>query len=146
MKKVIVFDVDGTLADIEHRMHWIDNKPKNWNAFFSVQHEDPPHEEIVWLAKRLNDADTHILICSGRSNKFRKVTEDWLLEQGISFDEVFMRKIDDFRPDSIVKVELLAEIREKYGEPYLWVDDRKTVVEAIRNAGVRVLQVCEGDY
>ena len=57
-----------------------------------------------------------------------------------------MRKIDDFRPDSIVKVELLAEIREKYGEPYLWVDDRKTVVEAIRNAGVRVLQVCEGDY
>ena len=146
MKKVIVFDVDGTLADIEHRRHWVMNKPKNWNAFFAVQHEDPPHEEIVWLAKRLNDSDTHIIICSGRSAEFRKVTETWLHYQGISFDEVFMRHVGDRRPDSEVKVELLNEIREKYGEPYLWVDDRKTVTEAIRAQGVRVLQVCEGDY
>ena len=82
MKKVIVFDVDGTMADIEWRRHWVMNKPKNWKAFFAVQHEDPPHEEIVWLAKTLKDADTTILICSGRSNKFRKVTEDWLRERG----------------------------------------------------------------
>lgn len=146
MKKIIVFDVDGTLADIEHRRHWIDCRPKNWKAFFAVQHEDPPHEEIVWMAKALKDANTKIIICSGRSAEFRKVTETWLLEQGVSFDEVFMRHIGDHRPDYAVKVELLEEIREKYGEPYLWVDDRKTVVEAIRNQGVRVLQVCEGDY
>ena len=144
--KVIVFDVDGTLADIEWRRHWVANKPKNWNAFFAQQHEDPPHEEIVWLAKRLKDADTRIIVCSGRSAEFRKVTETWLLEQGVSFEEVFMRHIGDRRPDFEVKVELLTEIREKYGEPYLWVDDRKTVVEAIRAQGVRVLQVCEGNY
>lgn len=146
MTKVIVFDVDGTLADIEHRRHWVMNKPKNWKAFFAVQHEDPPHPEIVWLAKRLNDADTKIIICSGRSAEFRKVTETWLHEQGISFDELVMRHVGDRRPDFEVKVELLEEIRTNHGEPFLWVDDRKTVVEAIRNAGVRVLQVCEGDY
>ena len=144
--KIIVFDVDCTLADIEWRRHWVANKPKNWNAFFAQQHEDPPHEEIVWLAKRLKDADTKIIVCSGRSAEFRKVTETWLLEQGVSFEEVFMRHIGDRRPDFEVKVELLTEIREKYGEPYLWVDDRKTVVEAIRAQGVRVLQVCEGNY
>lgn len=144
--KVIVFDVDGTLADIEWRRHWVMNKPKNWKAFFAVQHEDPPHEEIVWLAKRLKDADTRIIVCSGRSAEFRVVTETWLNEQGIAFDSLFMRPLNDRRPDFEVKVELLEEIRTKYGEPYLWVDDRKTVVEAIRNAGVRVLQVCEGDY
>ena len=75
-----------------------------------------------------------------------KVTETWLTEQGVNFDEVFMRHIGDRRPDYEVKVELLAEIRTKYGEPYLWVDDRKTVVDAIRGQGVRVLQVCEGNY
>ena len=114
MKKIIVFDVDGTLADIEHRRHWIDCRPKNWKAFFAVQHEDPPHEEIVWMAKALKDANTKIIICSGRSAEFRKVTETWLLEQGVSFDEVFMRHIGDHRPDYAVKVELLEEIREKY--------------------------------
>lgn len=146
MPKVIVFDVDGTLADIEHRRHWVENKPKNWNAFFAVQHEDPPHEEIVWLARQLNTPNTTVLICSGRSCEFRKVTEEWLSRHNVEFEELFMRHINDRRPDSEVKVELLAEIREKYGEPYLWIDDRKTVTEAIRNEGVRVLQVCEGDY
>lgn len=144
--RTIVFDVDGTLADIEWRRHWVMNKPKNWKAFFAAQHEDPPHEEIVWLAKTLYTPDTRIIICSGRSAEFRVVTETWLNEQGIAFDALFMRPLNDRRPDFEVKVELLEEIRFHYGEPYLWVDDRKTVVEAIRKQGVRVLQVCEGDY
>lgn len=146
MTKVIVFDIDGTLADMEHRRHWVINKPKNWKAFFAVQHEDPPHEEIVWLAQKLAGPDSVVIACTGRSSEFRKVTETWLKEQNVNLAEIFMRKIGDHRPDYIVKVELLNEIRAKYGEPYLWVDDRKSVVDAIRAEGVRVLQVCEGNF
>jgi hypothetical protein len=41
---------------------------------------------------------------------------------------------------------LLEEIRKDFGEPWLWFDDRNRVVDAIRAQGVRVMQVCEGDF
>ncbi len=65
---------------------------------------------------------------------------------GVRFDKLFMRSEKDYRADNIVKVELLAQIREQFGEPYLWFDDRKQVVDAIRAEGVRVLQVAPGDF
>ena len=57
-----------------------------------------------------------------------------------------MRAEKDNRKDSIVKVELLQQIRKDYGEPFLWFDDRSQVVNAIRAQGVRVLQVAPGDF
>ena len=43
MNKVWVFDIDGTLADNEHRMHHLDGK-KEWDAFFAKQHLDEPYQ------------------------------------------------------------------------------------------------------
>jgi hypothetical protein len=65
---------------------------------------------------------------------------------GVDFNALYMRSHSDHRQDSIVKVELLAQIRKDFGEPYLWFDDRKQVVDAIRAEGVRVLQVAPGDF
>lgn len=33
----IVFDLDGTLADCEHRIHHITKEPKDWRAFFEAE-------------------------------------------------------------------------------------------------------------
>ena len=49
MTKVIVFDIDGTLANIEHRRAFVATKPKNWKAFNAGIVNDTPHEDIVWL-------------------------------------------------------------------------------------------------
>jgi hypothetical protein len=57
-----------------------------------------------------------------------------------------MRAEKDNRKDSIVKVEFLHDITRDWGWPYLWVDDRQQVVDAIREQGVRVLQVAPGDF
>jgi hypothetical protein len=57
-----------------------------------------------------------------------------------------MRASGDNRKDSIVKVELLHDIQRDYDWPWLWVDDRDQVVKAIREQGVRVLQVAPGDF
>jgi hypothetical protein len=57
-----------------------------------------------------------------------------------------MRAEKDYRKDSIVKVELLEQIRKDFANPWLWVDDRQQVVDAIRGEGIRVLQVAPGDF
>ena len=146
MNKVIVFDIDGTLANIEHRRGFVASKPKNFKAFNAAIPQDTPHEEITFLAKTFADQGHTVLLCSGRGEDERQVTVDQMANFGVKFAKLFMRSKGDYRKDSIVKVELLAEIREEFGEPFLWFDDRKQVVDAIREQGVRVLQVAPGDF
>ena len=57
-----------------------------------------------------------------------------------------MRAEKDNRSDAIVKVELLNDIQRDYGWPYIWFDDRQQVVDAIRQQGVRVVQVAPGNF
>lgn len=146
MGKVIVFDIDGTLANIEHRRQYVATKPKNWKAFTAGIPHDTPHDEIVYLAKMFDNGFDTVILCSGRGEESRQDTLDQMRKFGVGFDELYMRSAGDYRKDSIVKVELLHQIRAKYGNPYLWFDDRQQVVDAIRAEGVRVLQVAPGDF
>lgn len=145
--KVIVFDIDGTLANVEHRRHWVATKPKNWAAWDAAMKFDTPNEDIVWLLEQFQrDPNNRIVICSGRGSENRGVTEAWLKEHIGNYDALYMRAEKDYRKDSIVKVELLKQIEFDYARPYLWIDDRNQVVDAIRAEGVRVLQVAPGDF
>lgn len=146
VNKVIVFDIDGTLANSEHRMHWVSSKPKNWAACDAAIPQDEPHDDIVWLLHHLDNNDNRIIICTGRSESTREVTEAWLKEHIYCYDSLYMRKHGDYRKDSIVKVEMLKQIISDWGKPFLWFDDRQQVVDALREEGIRVLQVAPGDF
>lgn len=146
MSKVIVFDIDGTIADMEHRRHWVATKPKNWPAFNAGMARDTVHKDIAGLMDMFADKDYTILLCSGRGEESRAVTEAWLADNDLPYKQLYMRGLQDYRQDSIVKVELLAQIRAQHGNPWLWFDDRQQVVDAIRAEGVRVLQVASGNF
>lgn len=146
MNKVIVFDIDGTLANMEHRRQYVASKPKNWKAFNAGIPQDTPHEEIVFLAKTFADQGHTVLLCSGRGEDQRQVSVEQMDRFGVKYVKLFMRPAGDHRQDNVVKVELLQEIRKEFGEPFLWFDDRKQVVDAIRAEGVKVLQVEPGDF
>ena len=87
-----------------------------------------------------------IILCSGRGEETRAVTEQWLQDNNLLYQKLYMRPAKDYRPDYVIKLELLEQIRKDYGEPYMWFDDRNQVVDAIRAAGVRVCQVAEGSF
>lgn len=146
MNKVFIFDIDGTLADGTHRQHYVMNKPKNWKTYNELMHLDKLHHDIYFMFQMFYNTGNTMLICTGREETHRATTGLWLKQNGIYPEQVFMRPIKDYRPDDVIKVEMLQEIRAKYGEPFLWFDDRQRVVDAIRNQGVRVLQVAPGDF
>jgi phosphoglycolate phosphatase-like HAD superfamily hydrolase len=146
MTKVIVFDIDGTLANIEHRRSFVATKPKNWKAFNAGIPNDTPHEDIVDLVHLFWDAGHRVVLCSGRGEESREVTEKQMMAFGVPYHRLFMRPAGDHRPDDIIKVELLQQIRKDWGNPTYWFDDRTRVVNAIRAEGVRVLQVAPGDF
>ena len=144
--KLIVFDIDGTVADVTHRRQFVASKPKNWAAWNAGMSRDKVHQDIKFIYDSVVAAGARVVFCSGRGDENRAVTEKWLADNGFEFEALFMRREKDYRQDSIVKVELLQQIRQWHGEPFIWFDDRQQVVDAIRAAGVRVLQVSEGNF
>lgn len=148
MSPIVVFDIDGTLANNNHRRHFLEQEKKDWKSYNSLMAEDGLYEDIAELLKTLSNEGNYVILCTGREEVYRKTTWDWLNAKGLRSDvlALYMRAEKDYRSDAIVKVELLREIDEDYGRPWLWFDDRQQVVDAIRADGIRVLQVQPGDF
>lgn len=103
----IVVDIDGTLADIAHRRHYVASKPKNWKAFERAMHLDGLNADVAWVVRSmwLNDQPRdgwrnedgykvrdlldrpRIILASGRGEQSRGVTKKWL-NQNFIFPEL----------------------------------------------------------
>jgi phosphoglycolate phosphatase-like HAD superfamily hydrolase len=142
-----IFDVDGTLANTDHRKHFLEKRPKDWGGWHSLAHLDEPHadiRELVWAGAE--KFKYKIILCSGRSEDQRKLTENWMRRHDIRFDRLYMRRAGDRRDDSIIKLELLELMRADGFDPVLAFDDRDRVVAAWRSVGIRCLQVAPGSF
>lgn len=144
--KTYLVDIDGTLADNEHRLHYITNDHKDWSAWHAEAHADKPITEIVELVKLGYISGIRIVLCTGRDEKCRADTVDWLIRNDIPFNALYMRPKGDRRDDDIVKYELLQQIRQDGYDPVLVFEDRTRVVSMWRDQGLRCLQVAEGDF
>jgi hypothetical protein len=142
-----IFDIDGTLADNSHRTHLLASSPKDWDSYFKLSHLDKPHKHICDLAKKLDCEASPVVFLSGRHSGEMAVTAAWLrlhvLDKPFS---LFMRREGDFRPDYVIKLELLAEVRAAGMEPIMCFDDRDSVVKMWRDAGVPCAQVAPGAF
>ena len=145
----IIFDIDGTLASGDHRIHYIRSKPKNWPAYMKGIPHDVPISEIVWMLKTLHAAGSTILIATGRGEEVRSTTTEWLDEvaeiKGL-YSKLYMRPLKDNRPDYIVKGEMLDQMWGDGYHPAIVFDDRDSVVKMWRDRGLKCLQVAEGNF
>lgn len=87
-----------------------------------------------------------IILLSGRDSKYRDLTKQWLEENQVSYDALFMRAEGDTRRDDIVKAEIFdREIRDNYNVEMAW-DDRDRVVALWRSMGIMTAQMNFGDF
>jgi hypothetical protein len=145
MKSCWIFDMDGTLCNSDHRKRHLDGK-KNWPAWFKDMHLDPIHEDVAQFYYFAVTNGIPVFVCTGRDDSSRDVSQGWLDEHGIDVDGLFMRRTGDRRDDSIIKKEMLDEIRALGYNPVLAFDDRDRVVKMWRENGVRCFQVAPGDF
>src|SRR5215813_15051975 len=114
MSKAYFFDLDGTLANLDHRLWYIQKPDPDWRGFFgNAIADDTPIAPIVTLLNSLITNGDNCVIMSGRSDECRKQTEMWLDRHirlfGMYEFPLYMRKEGDHRPDHVIKKELLDQ-------------------------------------
>ncbi len=144
--KCYLFDIDGTLADLSHRLPHIQKEPKDWDAFFAECANDAPISHVCDLACDLIRAGQAVVFVSGRSDQVRAETLEWLYNHVGSSRTLYMRRKGDHRPDHLVKGELLDEILAAGYEPIMAFDDRDQVVKMWRARGIPCAQVADGNF
>ena len=142
----VIFDVDGTLMNIEHRKKFVESKPKDWDAFRDETPNDTPFTEIFDVAIALQKAGHRIIIASGRNRSQRGITLKQMMGNGLVFEQIYMRSDTDYRSDVIVKREMLDRMRANGYDPKMVFDDRDAVVQMWRDAGLKAVQVAPGNF
>jgi hypothetical protein len=143
----IIVDIDGTLADCTHRLHHIQKRPKDWDAFFAATAGDQPIMPVIAMVSCMRaHPGNKIIFCSGRPERTRTATEGWLRRHCLPMGPLYMRGDHDRRDDDILKRDLLARIRGDGFDPVLAIDDRRRVVDMWRAEGLICAQVAAGDF
>ncbi|MFD4576217.1 hypothetical protein ACFWNK_27145 [Streptomyces sp. NPDC058417] len=133
-----VFDLDNTLAATAHRQPFLERRPRDWDAFFAAAPDDPPIPEGVALARESARA-CEVVYLTGRPERCRADTLEWLARHGLPEGRVFMRRDGDRRPARRTKLELLRRLARGREVRFL-VDDDETVCDDAEAAGFTVVR------
>ena len=147
-KKIVIFDLDGTLALIDKRraISTKDNGKMDWSRFFDpgLIDLDLPNTPVITMANLLS-SQYRIWILSGRSDVTQQATIDWLAKHNVTYDHLVMRPQNLlYMPDNDLKQSWLDTIGKD--NVAMVFDDRQQVVDMWRDNGLTTFQVAEGDF
>lgn len=156
---MIIFDLDGTLSLTEHRQHLVQGVPgkmystaapfiPDWDAFFSACVDDLPNKPVIDVFHKLKPT-CHIEIWSGRSDKVRHETVQWLkrnIAGHLADVNLRMREEGDFTPDDELKYSWMKNHIVNGGDINYVFDDRDKVVAMWRENGITCFQVAPGAF
>ncbi|AUS02811.1 HAD-like domain protein [Vibrio phage 2.275.O._10N.286.54.E11] len=136
LPSAVIFDVDGTLAEMNGRM------PYQWKRVG----EDTVRENVARVLRMHHAAGDKIIILSGRDGSCQPETEKWLKDNNLHYDHIWMRAPKDQRKDSIIKNELIDDHVNGVFNVHCVYDDRDQVVLVHRRKGLDCFQVAPGAF
>ena len=148
-KNIVIFDLDGTLADIQKRkkLSTKHNGKIDWKKFSDPEliKLDIPKKPVIKIAQLLFNNGYKIFVFSGRSEATHQETVKWLNNNNVRYHKIEMRSVKDFRTDEVIKKEFLYK-HAKPEDVFMVFDDRDSVVEMWRSLNILCFQVNYGDF
>lgn len=142
---IIIFDIDGVLADCDHRlMHILAKKPADWDTFDKLTSFDLPIKNMHRLLKLAAiNPFIEIILLTGRAdrNDVRKDTRAWLRNHDLEFNKLVMRTDGDHSPAHIMKLRKLEQLNIQPHEVITVFEDHPKTIQALRDSGYHVCDV-----
>ena len=133
-----MIDIDGVLADVRHRVHFVERSPKDWDSFFAAAINDEPLAEGIAAVREQLQLGRSVVYVSGRPERCRRDTEQWLDRQGLPTTPLHLRRNNDRRPARLTKKQIIESLAER-ADVAVVIDDDAAVVATLREAGFNVL-------
>lgn len=145
---VVLCDIDGTIADTTHRLHYVnppEGEKKDWKGFFSEMVNDIVRLDVQKILVDLYNQGFTIIFLSARPDSYKDVTLKWLADKNLSFAyTLIMRQSHDKRPDTEVKADMLNLHFPDKGVIHTIIDDRPSVIRMWKEMGLNVIDVGAG--
>ena len=139
MKNIILCDIDGTVANNDHRQHFLEGK-KDWDGFFNALDKDQPIYPIIDKIIEENKSGKEIMFLTGRPERYKDLTKTWL-KKYFTFDiRILMRGDNDQRNKIITKKEIFIA-NFKRNEIDLVIDNDEELIKMWESFGLSTLKV-----
>lgn len=139
----VICDIDGTIANTDHRLHFLEGEKKNWKGFFEAAVNDTVNADVLERLMNHKKDGKDIIFVSGRPDTYAAPTMKWLYDNKIPCDGLLMRRAKDNRPDTVVKKEILDTFFKKEFIEEV-IDDRPSVIRMWEENGLNVIDVGKG--
>ncbi|QNL30182.1 polynucleotide kinase [Gordonia phage Mariokart] len=144
-REAVIVDVDGTLCNVSTALRHL----PDYRAFHAASRQCPPTAEVIDWCGDHHDAGRVLAVVTGRKYEHESLTRDWLGEHlPYPFVGPFMRGDDDARPDTEVKADIAAMLRDDHGLHVVGaIDDRPSVIRLwARELGIPTTVVYRPDW
>jgi predicted kinase len=138
----VYLDVDGTISEMSNR------SPYDWKNVY----QDSCNENVVQITRIIRKYNEtayrkiKVFIFTGRDGICLEMTEKWLDDCDVYYNEIFIRPKGNTEKDSIIKERIYREHIEGKYNLLFGVDDRNQVVDNFRSLGLTILQCNNGDF
>lgn len=146
MTDAVIVDCDGTLVNVSSILHHLDEPHRNFHRFHRDSVNCPPIASTVDEVVRAYESGLAVLIVTARVERYWPETQFWLRHHlPVPYDSIYMRKNGDYRPDGVVKLEILDQIdADGYDVVHAW-DDNPNVIKVWESQGIPVTRVGNWD-
>lgn len=156
LKGYVICDIDGTLADISHRVPILYRgetdrtkyssfgKDKDWKGFFGAMNKDTIRQDVADNVKNLEELGYDIVFVTARPEDHKEETLQLIEKSGISWTTLIMRRSSDRRDDEIIKEEILNRYFQGGKHVYQVFDDRPSVIRMWKSHDLRVIDCGDG--
>lgn len=140
-RKAVIFDMDGTLADVRGiRHHVVGTRRKNFDAFHAESVNVPPHAHVVNAAQVVDMLGHDVVVVTARKVQWARHTAMWLALNRVPSAAMFMRRDKDSRPDVEVKRDILRAVKKSWDVVAAW-DDNPKIIALWESEGIPTVRV-----
>lgn len=134
---IVLFDIDNTLANMDHRIHYFARDEMDWDEFEDQCIYDLPIEPTITMARACKALGKQVWCWSGRTERIRSQTEVWLRNNGVPFDQLLLRtkEVAQSEPTEMTKLRWLQNGPVPEDRVICAFDDDPTVVKVLREKG-----------